>query len=71
MEQAGRRKLKARMKEHGDTQATLSKEIGLSLSRFNAKLNRTGGAEFSVAEIRAIKQLYGLTSEEVDVIFFS
>lgn len=71
MEQTENRQLKARMKEHGDTQATLSKAIGLSLSRFNAKLNRTGGAEFDVAEIRAIKRLYGLSPEEVDNIFFT
>ena len=44
--------------------------IGLSVQRMNAKINSTGGAEFTMSEIRAIKIRYGLKSEEIDDIFF-
>lgn len=71
MIQADNLKLKAQMKAHGDTQASLAASIGISLSRLNAKLNRTAGAEFDVAEIRAIKKRYNLSAEEVDNIFFA
>ena len=52
------------------TQEDIASKIGISLSRFNAKLNNTGGAEFSLGEVRAIKALLCLNSEAVDSIFF-
>lgn len=58
------------MKLHGDTQESLAEAIGLSVQRMNAKINSTGGAEFTMSEIRAIKIRYGLKSEEIDDIFF-
>lgn len=58
------------MKLYGDTQETLAEAIGISLSRLNAKINGTGGAEFDASEIKAIKTRYNLTSQEVDDIFF-
>lgn len=70
MERAGTLKLKARLKENGETQADLARVTGLSLSRLNAKLNQTNGAEFNMAEIRAIKQHYDLSADELDSIFF-
>ena len=49
--------LKGRLREKAMTQADLAPQVGLSLSRFNAKLNETGGAEFSLGEVRAIKRV--------------
>lgn len=58
------------MKLHGDTQESLAEAIGLSVQRLNAKINSTGGAEFTMGEIRAIKIRYNLTCQEIDEIFF-
>lgn len=58
------------MKLHGDTQESLAEAIGLSVQRMNAKINSTGGAEFTMSEIKAIKIRYSLKSEEIDDIFF-
>lgn len=63
-------KLISVMKLHGDTQESLAEVIGISLSRLNAKINETGGAEFTMGEIRIIKIRYNLTSQEIDEIFF-
>ena len=59
------------MKLHGDRQEDVAKYIGISLQAFNAKLNETGGAEFTQSEIRKIKRKYNLTPEQVDAIFFA
>lgn len=63
--------LKGKMREKDLTQEAVATKIGLSLSRFNAKLNNTGGAEFSLGEIRALKELFSLDSIQTDQIFFS
>lgn len=63
--------LKGEIRARGMTQGDISNKIGLSLSRFNAKINNTGGAEFSLAEVRSLKEFLQLTSEQVDIIFFS
>lgn len=63
--------LVSKMKLFGDTQETLANFIGVSLSRFNAKLNGTDGAEFTQGEIAKIKEKYNLTDEEVILIFFT
>ncbi len=63
--------LKGEIRGKNMTQAAVAGEIGISLSRFNAKLNNNQGAEFSLGEIRAIKTLLNLSSEQVDHIFFS
>lgn len=63
--------LVSKMKKHGDNQTDLANYIGISVQRFNAKLNGTGGAEFTQGEIVKIKEKYNLTSEEVDAIFFA
>ena len=65
-----KRKLAALMAEYGDTQKTLSSSIGVSLSRFNAKLNETGGAEFGQTEITNISKRYNLSPERIAEIFF-
>jgi hypothetical protein len=59
------------MKLHGDTQKDLAEFIGISLTRFNAKLNGANGAEFTQGEIARIKEKYNLTGEQVNEIFFT
>ncbi len=63
--------LKGKIREKELTQRDVAEGIGLSLSRFNAKLNSTGGAEFSLGEVRAIRSLLALDAKQVDLIFFS
>lgn len=63
-------KLKSKMCEHSMTQENVAKEIGMSLSRFNAKLNGKSGAEFSLGEVRAIKGIFNLDAGTIDEIFF-
>ena len=63
--------LVSKMKLHGDTQADLAAALGISLTRLNAKINATGGAEFSQGEIADVKRRYNLTPCEVDQIFFA
>ena len=58
------------MKWFGDRNEDLAEAIGISPQRFSAKLNGTGGAEFTMGEIRTIKDRYDLTAEEVNEIFF-
>ena len=62
--------LKGKIREHDMTQSQFAEKIGVSLSRFNAKLNNTSGAEFSLGEVRAIKTVLNLDSDTVDAIFF-
>lgn len=57
--------------KNGDTQSDLAKVLGLSLSRTNAKINETDGAQFTQNEIAAIKKAYTLTAKEIDEIFFT
>lgn len=63
------RKLKSKMALNGDTGGELAKAVGLSHTRFSAKLNERN-AEFTQSEIQCIKDRYELTAEEVDDIFF-
>lgn len=63
--------LKGKIVENAMTQTEVSQNIGISLSRFNAKLNNTGGAEFTLGEVRALKELLNLDSTQVEKIFFS
>lgn len=63
-------KLVSKMKLFGDRNEDLAEGIGISPQRFSAKLNGTGGAEFTMCEIRTIKTRYNLTAEELDEIFF-
>ena len=63
--------LKGKMKERALTQGDVAAELGVSLSRFNAKLNSRGGAEFSLGELQALKRILALTSRQVDQIFFA
>ena len=61
----------SKMKLFGDTQEILAKALGISLSRLNAKINETDGAEFRQSEIAFFRIRWNLTPEEVDQIFFA
>lgn len=63
--------LVSKMKKYGDRNEDVAKHIGISPQRFSAKLNGTGGADFTRNEIHRIKEKYNLTSEEVNAIFFA
>ena len=63
--------LVSKMKKHGDRNEDLAKYIGISPQRFSAKLNGTGGADFTRNEIQKIIEKYNLTADEVNEIFFA
>ena len=58
------------MVKHNDTQGRLAKAMGLSLSRFNAKINERDGAAFTQSEMTFIIKRYSLTNDEAMEIFF-
>ena len=62
--------LKGLIKAYDGTQAQLADNLGISLSRLNAKINETG-AEFGQKEIATIRDRYKLTDEQVVNIFFN
>lgn len=64
-------KLKGRMRECQLSQERAAEKMGISLSRFNAKVNCRRDAEFSLGELRALKDLLGLSAQEVEQIFFT
>ena len=61
----------SKMKLYGDTQEILAEALGISLSRLNAKINETDGAQFKQNEIKFFRNRWRLTPEEVDHIFFA
>lgn len=63
--------LRSHMAMYSDTQENLANYLGISLSRLNAKINETGGAEFKQTEIAFIKKRYALSPHEIDSIFFN
>lgn len=63
--------LKGKMREKALTQEDMAGKLGISLSRFNAKVNARGGAEFSLGELQAMKAILELSSKQVDQIFFA
>lgn len=64
------KQLKSHMALKGDTQQTLADAIDMSRSRLNAKIHGTGGAEFSLREMRRMADHYGLSAEEAGRLFF-
>lgn len=61
--------LKGQIRSLGMTQEDVAKKIGISLSRFNAKINETDNAEFSIGEAKRLKQVLSLSAEQLDRIF--
>lgn len=53
----------------GMTQKEVAAKIGISLSRFNAKLNNYRGAEFSLGEMRKLVKLLSIPASLIDEIF--
>ncbi len=63
--------LESKMKFFGDTNADLAKAVGITQQTLSSKKNCTKGAEFLQSEIRAIKNRYNLSADEVEAIFFA
>ena len=61
--------LKGTIRSHGMRQEDVALKIGISLSRFNAKINETAGAEFTLGEVKSMKQVLELSPEQFDSIF--
>ena len=64
-------KLKGLIVSYDGDQASLAKAMGISRSRFNAKLHEREGAQFSRSDIVFIRDRYNLSQREVEDIFFS
>lgn len=62
--------LKGAIRSKGLSQENAAEKMGISLSRFNAKLNERGGAEFGLSELRTLKSILNLSAKDVDEIFF-
>lgn len=62
--------LESKMKLFGDNQSRIAEALGISLQRFNAKINQTDGAQFTQGEIKFMITRYNLTYVEIYVIFF-
>ncbi len=52
---------KAWLVQHGITQRELAKQLGISVTMVNAKVN--GRREFTLAQIRKICQMYELSAD--------
>lgn len=61
--------LSALIRQRGDTQTALAKDMGISLARLNAKVRGWRGAEFTQSEIRFIARRYGMTADEIKTVF--
>ena len=67
--------LKSKMALFGDDQNSLAEALGISIQRLSAKMNakqvseKVKAAQFTLQEVRIIKQRYNLTPEEVVAIF--
>lgn len=64
-------KLKGKLVECALSQEEAAEKMGISLSRFNAKINGRRGAQFVLGEVQSLKRILDLTAEQVDQIFFS
>lgn len=62
--------LKGKIKAKSMAQRDVAQKTGISLSRFNAKLNGTKGAEFTLGEIKALRRVLDINTEEAEHIFF-
>ncbi|MBQ3330837.1 MAG: helix-turn-helix transcriptional regulator [Ruminococcus sp.] len=62
--------LKSIMLQFGDTQESLAAAMGISLSRFNAKINERGGAAFTQSEMAFMIDRYNMDGELAMRVFF-
>lgn len=65
------RLLKSFIVRYDKTQENLAEAMGISLSRLNAKINGTGGADFTQSEIAFIRERYSLSNRDVCDVFFA
>lgn len=63
--------LKSKMALYGDKQKDLAQKLEISETSLSKKMNETGKAEFTKKEMQKIKEIYDLTVEELNVIFFA
>jgi len=61
--------LKAEIARHGDTMMTLAEKLDISTVSLSLKVN--GKRDFKQREIAKIKEIYGLTNDRADAIFFT
>ncbi len=62
-------RLRSIMVMHGDTNKDLAQLLGISEQSVSNKMNERG-TEFRQGEIAKIKEIYNLTAEQVEEIFF-
>jgi hypothetical protein len=63
-------KYRSKMALYGDTNESVADYLGITPQRNSAKVNGTGGAEYTQGEIAMLKKRWNLTPTEVDEIFF-
>lgn len=61
--------LKSVLVRHGDNVAALAEKMGLSQAALYRRIN--GETQFTAGEIRSFKNIYELTGDEIDDIFFA
>lgn len=62
-------KLRSLMAANGDNYASLAKKMGISTSTVCNKVN--GRVQFTWQDMKSIKNLYNLSAEQMDALFFS
>lgn len=62
---------RSKMAFFGDTNDSIAKYLDITPQRNSAKVNGTGGAEYTQGEIAMLKKRWKLTAKEVDQIFFA
>ncbi len=61
--------LKAVLVRNGDNVTALADKMGLSQTALYRRIN--GETDFDYKEIKAIKDIYSLSPDEIDAIFFT
>lgn len=61
--------LKAEIARHGDTMLTLAEKLDISTVSLSLKVN--GKRDFRQREIAKIKEIYQLSNDRTDAIFFA
>lgn len=64
-----REKLRKVLEDYGHTQNDLAELLGITYQSVSIKIN--GKKDFNQSEIQKIKDMYKLTAEQVNDIFFS
>lgn len=61
--------LKSVLVRNGDNVTALAGKMGLSAAGLYRRID--GKTQFTYKEIKAIKEIYGLSPDEIDAIFFT